>query len=89
MTLRQLVASAVTLFVLAYVYYAVRDLTIAMVSDGFERSSLEELDGDLAPLVRWFDYPGVPAGEYDIVAVVHRPGAHPWRAESRINVLGQ
>ena len=66
-----------------------RALTVALVSDGFERSSLEQLEGESSPLVRWVDYRDVPAGEYVVIAIVHRPEDRPIRAEDRLQVLSR
>ena len=65
-----------------------RALTVALVSDGFERSSLEQLEGAASPLVRWIDYRDVPAGEYAVVAeVVRTTGAA--QARDRLTVLSR
>ena len=66
-----------------------RALTVALVSDGFERSSLEQLDGTAAPLVRWVEYRDVPFGVYSAVAVVQRTEKGLLRAEDTLTVLGR
>ena len=65
-----------------------RALILALISDGFETSSLEQLAGSSAPITRWWQVKGVPAGEYQIVAEVYRPSAKNWRAQQALTVLG-
>lgn len=65
-----------------------RWLTVAIVSDGFGRSSLEQLDGARAPRTRWVEYPDVPAGVYTVQAIVARPPQRPWRAHAGFQVVG-
>ena len=64
-----------------------RALTIALISDGFETSSLEELPGEQAPRTRWVQYRDVPAGSYTVSAVVHRPDDRSWRAGATLTIL--
>lgn len=66
-----------------------RGLTVAALSEGFERHSYEQLDGLLAPRTRWVEWPDVPAGEYLVVAVVNRGALPVWRATARINVIAR
>jgi len=66
-----------------------RALTVAVLSEGYERSSLEQLDGADAPISRWITYKGIPAGDYEAVAVVYRPNADNWRAAAVFKVLGR
>lgn len=66
-----------------------RGLTVAALSEGFERHSYEQLDGMLARRTRWVEWPDVPAGEYLVVAVVNRGALPVWRATARINVIAQ
>ena len=65
-----------------------RAVIVGIFSDSFERSSLEELPGADAALVRWVDYAGIPAGEYVVVALLQRASG-PLRAEDRLTVLGR
>ena len=64
-----------------------RALTVGIVSAEFETSSLEQLDGDRAPLTRWKEFRDIPAGEYVAIAEVYRPGADLWHAEDHIRIL--
>lgn len=66
-----------------------RGLTVAALSDGFERHSYEQLDGMLARRTRWVEWPDVPTGEYLVVAVVNRGVLPSWRATARINVIAR
>ena len=66
-----------------------RALTVALVSDGFYRSSLEQLDGTAAPLVRWVEYRDVPFGVYSAMAVVQQTEKGLLRAEDTLTVLGR
>lgn len=66
-----------------------RALTVALLSEGYETSSLEELHGVRAARTRWVEYKAVPAGSYDVEAVVHRPSARAWRASGRLVVLAR
>jgi len=66
-----------------------RALSIAIYSDEYERGSLEEMDGADAPMTRWVEYRAVPAGEYDAVAVVHRPADQPQIARAAFAVLSR
>src|SRR3990167_4997924 len=45
-----------------------RGVTVAAISEGFTRSSYEQLDGLQAPITRWIEWRDVPAGEYDVIA---------------------
>ena len=65
-----------------------RALTTALISDEFETSSLEQLEGAHAPRTRWVQYRNVPAGSYIVSAVVHRPEDRPWRTRATLIVLG-
>ena len=65
-----------------------RAVIVGIFSDSFERSSLEELPGADAALVRWVDYAGIPAGEYTVIALLQRTSG-PLRAEDRLTVLGR
>ena len=63
-----------------------RALTIGLVSPAFERSSLEQLEGERAPVTRWVEYKDIPAGDYAVVAEVYRPPDEPWHAEDWLTV---
>lgn len=65
-----------------------RALAVGIISPDFETSSLEQLDGDKAPITRWVTYKDVPAGEYAVVAEVYRPEDRPWREETSVSVRG-
>jgi hypothetical protein len=47
-----------------------RALAIAAESDGYYRSSMFELEGDRAPQTFFVEFKGVPAGAYQLSAVV-------------------
>jgi hypothetical protein len=47
-----------------------RTLTIAAESDGYYRSSLIELEGDSGPQTYFVEFKHVPAGAYELSAVV-------------------
>lgn len=64
-----------------------RALAVGIVSESFETSSLEQLEGDRARITRWFEYKDVPAGEYWAVAEVYRPSAENWHARTKLTVL--
>lgn len=49
-----------------------RGLTVAAISEGYSRSSFEQLEGAASPRTRWVSYPDIPAGEYDIIAQLSR-----------------
>lgn len=66
-----------------------RGLTVAALSEGFERHSYEQLDGTIARRTRWVEWPDVPAGEYLVVAQVHRGPLPPWRATTRFTVIAR
>ena len=66
-----------------------RALTVALVSDGFERSSLEQIDGMDSPRTRWVNYRDVPAGNYAVIAILHRPPDRPLRVEDTLTVIGR
>lgn len=66
-----------------------RALTVALISDGFERSSLEQLDGASAPLTRWIEYRDVPQGVYYAFAVVQRTDKGLLRAVEQVTVMGR
>lgn len=66
-----------------------RGLMVAAISDGFETSSYEQLEGNRSPRTRWFTFRDVPAGEYAIIARVDR-GAEPvWYARTALTVLAR
>lgn len=64
-----------------------RWLTVMIVSEGFGRSSVEQLEGDRSPRTRWIDYPDVPAGDYQAEAVVERQAASRSRDVAPLHVL--
>lgn len=66
-----------------------RSLGVALVSDGFERYSMEQLDGDRAALVRWIEYRDVPAGDYAVTATVWRQDRSVQHASARMMVLSR
>lgn len=66
-----------------------RGLTVALVSEGYERSSLEELSGDQAPITRWIEYRDIPSGEYAVIAILQRPPERPILARDRLTVLSR
>lgn len=65
-----------------------RVLLFGIDSDGFVRSSLEELDGD-SPMTRWVEYQSVPAGEYTAFAIVRRADASDWHATTPMTILSR
>ena len=66
-----------------------RALSVAILSDSSETSSLEQLPGDKARATRWVTYKDVPAGDYEAIAYVDR-GAHaPWMTRSHFMVLSR
>lgn len=66
-----------------------RGLFVTAVSDSFERSSFEQLEGTRSRRTRWVDWPDVPAGNYTVTAYVDRPGDRPWRAIDGFRVIGR
>jgi hypothetical protein len=66
-----------------------RLLRVEIVSDGFSRSSDEDLYGTRSRRTRWIDYPDVPAGDYTVTARVERPTQQPWIATDRFRVIGR
>ena len=66
-----------------------RALTVALISEGFETSSLEELAGVDAPRTRWITYRDVPSGGYTVLAEVQRPSKGLLRAVERVTVLSR
>ena len=59
-------------------------LEIAAVSHDFTRSSAISLDGQRAPRLSVFEYPNLPAGEYEVTAFLH--GSRGTRATARMSV---
>lgn len=64
-----------------------RGLTVAAISDGFETSSYEKLDGAAARRTRWVEFKSIPEGQYDLIAQVGRADRHVWRAQTTMTVL--
>jgi len=62
-----------------------RGLEVVAQSDDFVRSSTIELDGAAAPRVNVFDFPNLPAGEYEVRAALL--GANGIRATTAQTVL--
>lgn len=65
-----------------------RGLYVALVSEGFETSSYEQLEGMDSPRTRWREFKDVPEGEYAAVAVVERGRASRWTDRVPIRVMG-
>jgi hypothetical protein len=66
-----------------------RAVEIIADSAAFYRSSEIQLEGDLAPKTTTVRFHGVPAGEYDVTAVVIGAGGQPRAlAHAHVNVLG-
>lgn len=64
-----------------------RGLTVAAISEGFSRSSYEQLEGVRSPRTRWIDWPNVPSGEYDIIARVTRATGRTVQDRAHVSVL--
>ena len=62
-----------------------RGLEVVAQSDDFVRSSTIELDGAAAPRVNVFDFPNLPAGEYEVRAALF--GTNGIRATTARTVL--
>ena len=69
--------------------HANRALAVELTSEGYSTSSVKELDGADAAIWRELTYSAVPAGEYDVTAVVYRPDASHWRSTARVTVIGR
>lgn len=65
-----------------------RWLSVQIDSGDFLRGSSEALEGERAARTRWIDYRDVPAGQYDVVAIVDRGRARRWVATARFIVVG-
>jgi hypothetical protein len=66
-----------------------RWLEVIADSDGFYRSSEIPLDGDRAPVTIYFEFPGVPEGEYDIIGIVKDAAGHERSSvRHQVRVLG-
>ena len=63
-----------------------RGVTVAAISEGFTRSSYEQLDGLQAPITRWIEWRDIPAGEYDVIAHLSPTGAED---RTTVSVLGR
>lgn len=61
-----------------------RVLEIAAVSADFTRTSAIQLNGSRAPRVSVFDYGNLPAGDYEVTAVLH--GSAGTRAAARVGI---
>ena len=66
-----------------------RGLLVAAISDGFETSSYEQLEGTASPLTRWKTFKDVPAGTYALIARVDRGHALTWYARTSVTVIGR
>ena len=66
-----------------------RSLEVIADSDGFYRSSEIQLEGDRAPATIYFEFPGVPQGEYAFVGIVRDSAGHERSiARHQVKVLG-
>ena len=66
-----------------------RALTVGIDSADFSTSSLEQLEGDRAPITRWRTFTGIPAGEYEAIAELYRAPNESVLARDRLTVLGR
>lgn len=66
-----------------------RQLIVIADSGEFARRSDEQLDGAAAPSVRWIRWRDMPAGDYEVLAVVDRGAERPWRARAWFTVIGR
>ena len=66
-----------------------RALAVGIVGPDFETSSLEQLDGDKAPITRWRDFKDVPAGEYQAIAHIVRVDGSEDVAQDTVTVIGR
>ena len=58
-------------------------LTITADSDGYYRSSLIELEGDTSERTFFVEFKRVPAGQYQLSAVVRNGSGRTWRSRPR------
>ena len=66
-----------------------RGLTVAAISEGFARSSWEDLPGANAPITRWVEYRYVPAGHYTIQVILARSDGTARNSNDSLIVLGR
>lgn len=66
-----------------------RALAVGVVGPDFETSSLEQLEGDRAPITRWRTFTNVPAGEYEVIGELYRPPAPSVLVRARLTVLAR
>lgn len=66
-----------------------RALAVGIVGPDFETSSLEQLEGDRAPITRWREFKDIPAGDYQVLSEVYRPSADNWYASTRVLILSR
>ena len=64
-----------------------RFVFVEAVSAGFSRASAEPLDGIKAPPTYWFEWKGIPAGDYAVIATVERGRSRAWQAQAAFVVL--
>jgi hypothetical protein len=66
-----------------------RAMEVVAESDGFYRSSAIQLEGDRAPKTTVFEFRSLPAGDYDVRAVViGADGEQRAVARAHVNVVG-
>jgi hypothetical protein len=66
-----------------------RWLEVIADSEDFYRSSEVQLDGDRAPATIYFEFPGVPQGEYEFVGIVRDSVGHERSiARNQVTVIG-
>jgi hypothetical protein len=67
-----------------------RSMAVWIDGDNFSRLSSQELEGAAAPITYWFEYKGIPPGEYEVgVQVANAMGKVTGRAARRIVVEGE
>lgn len=67
-----------------------RLLVVAAVDGDVVRQTKEQLDGDAAPRTRWIEWKhGIPAGEYQVIAVLYSQANEIARATVPLTVLSR
>src|SRR5262245_35944254 len=64
-----------------------RVLEITAISEDFSRASTIQLDGISAPRLAVIDYPNLPAGVYEVSAVLRGPNGTRATAADRVRVV--
>ena len=66
-----------------------RGLLVKLLSEDYETSSYEQLDGESAPIIRWKDFRDIPAGNYLVIAALIRPPQGYLTARASVFILAR